>query len=61
MMAKDAIKTQVYRGLLSAFTNELVAQMRPPQEILTEDDCLKVVKKLVKQRKDRTAPHEYLL
>ena len=52
MLAKDSVRVQVYRGLTSAFTNELVAQMRPPQEILTEDDCLKVVKKLVKQRKD---------
>ncbi|MDI9354991.1 MAG: GatB/YqeY domain-containing protein [Cyanobium sp. MAG06] len=52
MLAKDSVRVQVYRGLTSAFTNELVAQGRPPQEILTDEDCLKVVKKLVKQRKD---------
>ena len=52
MLAKDSVRVQVYRGITSAFTNELVAQMRPPQEILTEDDCIKVIKKLVKQRKD---------
>jgi hypothetical protein len=52
MRAKEAEKLGVYRMLSAAFTNELVAQGRPPVEVLSEEDCLKVVKRLVKQRKD---------
>ncbi len=52
MMARDTIKLGVLRMLSSAFTNELVAQGRPPQEPLSDDDCMKVIKKLAKQRKD---------
>lgn len=52
MIAKDMEKLQALRMLSAAFTNELVAQGRPPQEVLNDEDCMKVVKRLVKQRKD---------
>jgi uncharacterized protein YqeY len=52
MMAKDSVRTGVMRGISAAFTNELVAQGRPPQEPLSDEDCIKVIKRLVKQRKD---------
>ncbi len=52
MMAKEMDKLQVLRGISAAFTNELVAQGRPPQEPLSDDDCMKVIKRLAKQRKD---------
>lgn len=49
---KDVLKLEVLRGLVSAFTNELVSQGKKPQDQLNEDDILKVVKKAAKQRKD---------
>jgi uncharacterized protein len=52
MIAKEQDKVLVLRGIMAAFTNELVAQGRPPQEVLSDEDCMKVVKRLAKQRKD---------
>lgn len=52
MMAKEADKVLVLRSISAAFTNELVSQGRPPQEPLSDDDCMKVIKRLAKQRKD---------
>ena len=52
MIAKDTVGLSVYRGILSAFTNELVAKGRTPQDTLTDEEALAVVKKLAKQRKD---------
>ncbi len=52
MKAKDEVRLRVLRGLVSAFTNELVAQKRTPQEELSDEDVLTVVRRAVKQRKD---------
>lgn len=52
MLAKDVIRLGTLRMLLAAFTNELVTQGRPPAEALSDEDCLKVIKRLAKQRKD---------
>jgi hypothetical protein len=52
MMAKDSVKMTVIRGLMSAFTNELVAIGRTPQDTLTDDEVLAVIRRGVKQRKD---------
>ncbi len=52
MKAKDSVKVTVLRGVLAAFTNELVATKRQPSESLAEDEEIKVVQKLAKQRKD---------
>jgi hypothetical protein len=52
MLAKDTIKRDVLRGLLAAFTNELVAKGKTPQESISDDDALAVIKRQVKQRKD---------
>mgnify|MGYP000872997960 FL=1 len=52
MIAKESEKVLVLRGISAAFTNELVSQGRPPQEPLSDDDCMKVIKRLAKQRKD---------
>lgn len=52
MRKKEALRLEVLRGMLAAFTNELVAKRRPPQEALSDDDALTVLKRLVKQRKD---------
>ena len=52
MRAKDELRKEVLRSILAAFVNELVAKRRTPQEILGDDDCVSVLKRLVKQRKD---------
>ncbi len=52
MLAKDTVRTGVLRGLVAGFTNELVAKGRKPQDELTDDEVLAVIKRQVKQRKD---------
>ena len=52
MLAKDAVRLEVLRGMVAAFTNELVAKGRPPQEMLTDEEALAVITRLSKQRKD---------
>ena len=52
MRAHDELRKEVLRGILTAFINELVAKRRTPQETLEDDDCITVLKRLVKQRKD---------
>lgn len=52
MKAKDAIKVSVLRGLISAFTNELVAKGKKPDEKISDEDAVAVIKRGVKQRKD---------
>jgi hypothetical protein len=52
MIAKDAVRLTTLRGLVTAFTNELVATQRKPQDFLTDEEVLAVIKRSVKQRKD---------
>lgn len=52
MMAKDTVKMMTLRGLLSGFTNELVAVGKKPQDVISDDEALAVIKRAVKQRKD---------
>jgi hypothetical protein len=52
MMAKDQVALDTYRGMVSAFTNELVAKNRKPNEMLTDDEVIPVITRLAKQRKD---------
>src|SRR3989344_2315617 len=52
MRAKDTLRLNVIRGLLSSFTNELVAKKRKPDEALSDEDALAVIARAVKQRKD---------
>lgn len=52
MIAKDTVRLGTLRMLSSAFTNELVTLGRMPQDTLTDEECMKVVKRLAKQRKD---------
>ncbi len=55
MLAKDTVKLSVVRNMLSAFTNELVANKKMPQGLLDDASALKVIKRLVNQRKDSIA------
>jgi uncharacterized protein YqeY len=52
MIAKDAVRLTVLRGLVTSFTNELVAKGRTPQAELTDEEATAVIKRAVKQRKD---------
>lgn len=58
MRAKEALRLEVLRGILTAFTNELVATKRTPQEVLEDAGCVAVIKRLVKQRKDSAEQFE---
>lgn len=51
MRAKEALKLEVLRGLLSSFGNELIAK-KSPAPLLKDEDVLAIVKRAVKQRKD---------
>ena len=52
MMAKDALRLKAFRAMSAAFTNELVAKNRKPQEMLADEEAISVITKLAKQRKD---------
>lgn len=52
MRAKDTLRLETLRSIVAACTNELVASRRTPQETLTDEEVLAVVKRLGKQRKD---------
>ncbi len=52
MRAKESVRLEVLRGVLAAFTNELVATGKTPQDIISDDSALTVIKRLAKQRKD---------
>ena len=52
MLARESVKLDTLRGLLAAFTNELVARKRKPTELLTDDEVIAVIIRQVKQRKD---------
>lgn len=52
MKAKDTVRLGVVRGLVASFTNELVSLKRMPQEELSDEEALNVIRKAVKQRKD---------
>jgi uncharacterized protein YqeY len=52
MRAKDTVRLSVMKNIKAAFTNELVAQKRTPTEDISDEDAMKVITKLAKQRKD---------
>ncbi|MBX4189319.1 GatB/YqeY domain-containing protein [Candidatus Parcubacteria bacterium] len=52
LVARDQVKLTTLRGLSAAFTNELVAKKRKPDEELSDEDVLAVISRAVKQRKD---------
>lgn len=58
MKAHDAAKLRTVRSMLTAFTNELVATNRKPQDELDDTGILAVIKRLSKQRKDSIEQYE---
>lgn len=52
MKARDTVRLEVMRGLVTAFTNELVATGKTPQDILPDEQVINVITRSSKQRKD---------
>ncbi len=52
MISKDAVKLAVVRSLVASFTNELVKLGKMPQDELSDEEALGVIRRAVKQRKD---------
>lgn len=52
MLAKDQVRLETLRAILSACTNELVSKGMKPQEILSDENTLTVISRIAKQRKD---------
>jgi uncharacterized protein len=58
MKAHDAVKLRTVRSMLTAFTNELVATGKKPQDTLDDAGVLSVIKRLAKQRKESIVQFE---
>ena len=58
LKAKEAVRLQTIRSMLTAFTNELVATGRKPQDWLNDAEVLTVIKRLSKQRKESIVQYE---
>ena len=43
MKAGDKVRLEVMRGISTAFTNELVATSRTPQDLLTDEQAIAVL------------------
>lgn len=52
LRTKDEVRLRTIRGMLTAFTNEAVANGKTPKDMLDDDAVLSVIKRLAKQRKD---------
>src|ERR1700687_352989 len=52
LKARDEIKLRTLRSLVTAMTNEVVAKKRKPDEFLTDEEAVAVLKRAANQRKD---------
>lgn len=52
MIAKDSGRVLVLRGLMAAFTNELVSKMKKPTDPISDEEATTVIQRAIKQRKD---------
>ncbi|MHB8860175.1 MAG: GatB/YqeY domain-containing protein [Minisyncoccota bacterium] len=52
LRAHDELKLRTLRSLVTMMTNEVVAKKRKPNEFLTDEEALAVVKRAANQRKD---------
>lgn len=52
MKAREELRLSVLRGLLTMFMQELTATKRTPQDRLSDDETLTVIRRALKQRKD---------
>lgn len=52
MLAKNEVRVMALRDLIAKFTNEQIAHGHKPNDPISNDDALTVIKRAVKQRKD---------
>lgn len=52
LKAKDEVRLRTLRSLSTAMTNEVVAKKRKPDEFLTDEEAIAVLKRASNQRKD---------
>lgn len=52
MRAKDEVRLRTLRSLSTAMTNEVMAKKRKPDEFLTDEEAIAVLKRASNQRKD---------
>ncbi len=52
LKAHDEVRLRTLRSLTTAMTNEVVSKKRKPDEFLTDDESLAVLKRAANQRKD---------
>ncbi|MBI4088754.1 GatB/YqeY domain-containing protein [Candidatus Kaiserbacteria bacterium] len=52
LRARDAVRLRTFRSLVTAMTNEVVAKKRKPDESLTDEEAVIVLKRAASQRKD---------
>lgn len=52
LRAHDAVRLRTLRSLVTAMTNEVVAKKRKPDEFLSDEEAVTVVKRAANQRKD---------
>lgn len=52
LRAKDEVRLRTLRSLVTAMTNETVAKKRKPDEFLTDEEAVAVLKRAANQRKD---------
>ena len=52
MRARDDVRLRTLRSLVTAMTNEVVAKKRKPDEFLTDEEAITVLKRASNQRKD---------
>lgn len=52
LRAHDEVQLRTLRSLVTQMTNEVVAKKRKPDEFLTDEEALAVIKRAVNQRKD---------
>ena len=58
LKARDEVRLRTLRSLVTAMTNEVVAKKRKPDEFLTDDEALAVIKRAANQRKDSIEQYE---
>jgi len=58
MKARDMAAVTTYRGLMSALTNEMVAQRKAPDTPVSDEDAIRVLTREAKKRKDAIAQYE---
>lgn len=52
LKSKDEVKLRTYRSLATAMTNEVVSKKRKPDEFLTDEEAIAVLKRAANQRRD---------